>query len=634
MLEALRKSTTGILAKGLIALLVLSFAVWGIADVVTGVGRTTVATIGDSEIGANEFQREYQQQLDGFSAQFRRRLTPAQARSLGIEARILITMIGSRAVDNHARQLNLSITDKAVEESIRQDPLFKGPNGEFSPARLADLLYRGGYTEDYFVASRRTDIIRDQLTGAMLENVAVPEVLQDVYRTYRDQQRIVRYFTIDPKKSVKLAEPTPEQLKKVYDADKAKFMTPETRELEVLMVTADDAKKKIKISDDDLKKDYEQSKDTFSVPEKRKLLQVAFKDKAAAEKARSEILGGKSFKDVAAANGAKESDIDLGLVTQSQLIDPKIAEAAFKLEKDKVSDVVEGRFSTVLLLATEIQPGKTPGFDEVKERIRDRLASRKAPTEIRSLHDQVDDNRLAGKSLAEIGKLLDVTYKKIPAIERNGNGPDGKPALESADRATILSTAYGSSPGVENEVIELTDGGYAWVRVLGVTKPVQEPFDKITEKIKDVWRSNETQKAVTKLAKEYVDKLKGGATFEETAKAAGSEVKTTPAFKRGDSLPDFSSAAVSSAFAAGPNAPKSAATTDGKSRIVFEVTEIKAPATPKDAEKTALVEQLSNQLRTDVVAEYVIALRERLGVSINQRLLDQTIGIAPREGSY
>ncbi|MGI9409569.1 MAG: SurA N-terminal domain-containing protein [Hyphomicrobiaceae bacterium] len=634
MLEALRKSTSGILAKGLIALLVLSFAVWGIADVVTGVGRTTVATIGDTEIGANEFQREYQQQLEGFSAQFRRRLTPTQARSLGIEARILTTMIGSRAVDNHARELNLSITDKAVEESIRRDPLFKGPNGEFSPARLADLLYRGGYTEDYFIASRRTDIIRDQLTGAMLENVAVPEVLQDVYRTYRDQQRVVRYFTIDPKAAVKLAEPTPEQLKKVYDADKAKFMTPETRQLEVLMVTADDAKKKIEISDDELKEDYEKNKDGFSVPEKRKVLQMALKDAAAAAKARSEVLGGKSFKEVAAANGAKESDIDLGIVTQSQLIDPKIAEAAFKLEKDKVSDVVEGRFSTVLLLATEIQPGKTPSFTDVKERIRDRLASRKAPAEIRKLHDQVDDNRLAGKSLKEIGSLLGVTYNDIASIERNGNGQDGKPALSSPDSAKIISTAYDSSVGVENEVIELTDGGYAWVRVLGVTKPVLQPFDTIKDKVKDVWRRSETEKALTKLANEYVSKLKSGAAFEATAKAAGSEVKTTPAFKRGDSLPDLSRAAVTSAFAAGKNAPKSAATPDGKSRVVFEVTEIKAPANAKEAEKSALVEQIANELRTDVVAEYVIALRERLGVSINQRLLDQTVGIAPREGSY
>ena len=307
------------------------------------------------EIGANEFQREYQQQLDGFSAQFRRRLTPAQARSLGIEARILTNDDRlARCRQPCTRQLNLSITDKAVEESIRQDPLFKGPNGEFSPARLADLLYRGGYTEDYFVASRRTDIIRDQLTGAMLENVAVPEVLQDIYLTYRDQQRVVRYFTIDRNaKSVKLAEPTPEQLKKVYDADKAKFMTPETRELEVLMVTADDAKKKIKISDDELKaRTTSRTRTASRFPEKRK----------ASSRSRSRISrgGGKGK-----LGNPWRQELQGGcrcqrrqgkryrsrlVVTQSQLIDPKIAEAAFKLEKDKVSDVVEGRFSTVLLL--------------------------------------------------------------------------------------------------------------------------------------------------------------------------------------------------------------------------------------------------------------------------------------------
>ena len=42
MLEAIRKNVTGILAKILIALLILSFAVWGIGDMVTNYGRDAV----------------------------------------------------------------------------------------------------------------------------------------------------------------------------------------------------------------------------------------------------------------------------------------------------------------------------------------------------------------------------------------------------------------------------------------------------------------------------------------------------------------------------------------------------------------------------------------------------------------
>lgn len=632
MLDALRKSATGILAKVLIALLVLSFAVWGVADVITGVGRSVVASIGGTEIGTEEFRREYQQQLDGMSRQFGRRLTPTQARAFGIETRVLSSMIGARAVDNHAKDLDLSITDAAVDETVRKDPLFQGSSGQFDPDRLASVLINAGLTEQFFLQSRRADTVREQLTGSILENVAVPNVLFDIYQAYRGEERIVRYFTIDPKTAVTLPAPSADDLKKTYEGNKAQFMTAETRQIEVLMITAADAKKKIEISEEQLKEVYERDKQSFSIPERRRVLQLAFKDQPTAQKALAEITGGKSFVEVAKANGAKETDIDLGVISKDQMIDPKIAEAAFKLTKDKVSDVVEGRFSTVLLQATEIQPGKVPTFEEIKSQIRDRLADQQAAGEIRKLQDQVEDNRLAGKSLKEIGTLLGITYKDVAAVERTGNGPDGKPALDTPDRTKIVATAFDSSVGVENEIIELADGGYAWVRVLKIKKAAQKPFDAVKADVEKLWRSNETRKVVGELTKDYIAKLKSGTSFEDVAKTAGGTVKTTPAFKRGDSLPDLSPAAVTRAFAVAKATPAAVATTDGASRLVFEVTAVKAPAKLKDDDKKKVVQEIVGQLRSDTIAEYVIALRNRMGVEINQRLIDQTVGITPRTG--
>ncbi len=626
MLDSLRKSATGIVAKILIGLLVLSFAVWGVADVITGVGRSTIAAVGDKEISIYEFRQQYQDQVDAVSARFGRRLTPQQARAFGVEAQVLSSMIGSRAVDSHAEDLNLSLSDKAVEQQVRNDPLFQD-NGQFSPSRLANLLSRVGLSESQFMVSRRADLVRDQLTSAMLENVVPSQALLDIYRTFQGETRKARYFTIDPKVAVKLNPPSVETLKKVYERAKSKYMTDELRKLEVLMLTADDAKKRIKISDADLKARYERDKLNYSVPETRRVLQIAFKDRAAAEKAKAEIAAGKDFIEVAKASGAKESDVDLGVVSKDKLIDPKIADAAFALAKDQVSDVVEGRFSTVLVKVTEITPGNVPTFDEIKDKVRDSIASRQAPDEIRTLHDQVDDNRLAGKSLSDIAKLLDITLKEIPAISRQGNGPDGKPAFASPDQAKILSNAFDSDVGVENEVIELADGGYAWVRVLKVDKPKQKTFGEVKAEVEKDWRESETRAQLTKLAGAYVTKINNGTPIADIAKMAGGEVKETPAFKRADSLPDLSGAAVNQIFALAKGQAASSPTTDGKSRVVFELTEIGAPEKLTADEQKQLEEQLVGQLRTDAIGQYVGALRKRLGVEVNQSLIDQTVGI-------
>ena len=67
---------------------------------------------------------------------------------------------------------------------------------------------------------------------------------------------------------------------------------------------------------------------------------------------------------VAKEQDLTEADIDLGTLSQAEFADPTIAEAAFNLEPNTVSEPVTGKLGSVVLLrVTAIQPGKTPTFD-------------------------------------------------------------------------------------------------------------------------------------------------------------------------------------------------------------------------------------------------------------------------------
>ena len=67
----------------------------------------------------------------------------------------------------------------------------------------------------------------------------------------------------------------------------------------------------------------------------------------------------KNFNEAVAKLGFKESDIDLGLLARKDMIDPKIADAAFGLKKDELSKPVEGQFSIVLVRVSEIVPASS-----------------------------------------------------------------------------------------------------------------------------------------------------------------------------------------------------------------------------------------------------------------------------------
>ena len=73
--------------------------------------------------------------------------------------------------------------------------------------------------------------------------------------------------------------------------------------------------------------------------------------------ARNRIASGTSFDDLAKERGLKPADVDLGLVTKSEIIDPAIADAAFSLPSGEVSQPVQGKFGVALVKIGKIEPG-------------------------------------------------------------------------------------------------------------------------------------------------------------------------------------------------------------------------------------------------------------------------------------
>ena len=57
LLDNLRKGAARLLGMILMGLLVVSFAVWGIADIFRGYGAQTLIKVGDTEITSQEYSR-------------------------------------------------------------------------------------------------------------------------------------------------------------------------------------------------------------------------------------------------------------------------------------------------------------------------------------------------------------------------------------------------------------------------------------------------------------------------------------------------------------------------------------------------------------------------------------------------
>lgn len=626
MLDALRRGSTGWVAKFLFGILVLSFAIWGVADVFTGWGQGSLAKVGSHEIRAEEFQRAYQNELSQISQQAGQRITPEQAHAAGLDNRVLAQLIAWAAVEAHAKELNLAVSDQALAEALKNDPAFKGPDDKFSRLAFENVLNRLGVSERGFIALRRRDELRQQLTAAMINGVAVPDSMIDLVNSWREEKRVAEYFTIDADK-ITVPEPDDTKLRATYDANKGEFVSPEYRKLALLVLSVDNLKGKMEVSDAEAQTSYEETKAGYDVPERRRVQQIAFKDKAAASAAKAALAGGKSFGDVAKEAGAKDADIDLGLITRDKFIDSKIGDAAFTLPKDGISDVIEGRFATVLLRVTDIQPAVTKTFADVKDQVRDKVAKKKAEAQLQTLLDQVEDARSSGKSLKDIAGDMKLEFIEVPATDRFNKTPDDKPAMKLSDDVSIVKAAFESQVGIENEAIELRDGGYAWFDVLDVTDKKQKPFDQVKADVKKLTIDTERARLVAELAGKLVDRADKGEAMATLATEAGApKVETTLPFTRTTEAHGLPKDAVAKAFTLGKDKAGSALTMNSSSRVVFKVTEITPAPVPSKEQRDRITKDLQSALADETLSEYVIALQKRLGTHINETEFKRATG--------
>jgi peptidyl-prolyl cis-trans isomerase D len=625
-LDTLRKGTSRFLGLILVGLLVISFAVWGIADIFTGYGQQTLIRVGKTEISSQDYLRAQQEVLRSMSSQAGRSLSLQEARALGLDSRVMERLIGGAAVDNHARDLHLGISDAAILDDVMKDPSFKDALGNFSPGVFQQVLFQIGMNEHSYLASLRESNLRRQVLTTVGKVVNSPAILVDALNSYNGETRTLRYVLVPSSVAGTIPEPTEEDLKRYYENHQSKYTQPEYRKVGLLAVTPETVRAEVKITETDLKAAYEAGKDQLGNPEKRRVQQITFPDLAAANAAHQKLQSGTDFVELAKEQGLNESDIDLGTVSRTDLADSAISEAAFNLEADKVSEPVSGKFGSVVLLrVTSIEPGSTPTFEEAKADIEAKILKERASGAIFDLHDKIEDELASGTTLEEAAGKFKLDYQLFDQIDRDGRKPDGSTVRLPAQKE-LLNAAFATDTGVENDPIDAKDEGVIWYEVMGVVPEQLKPFDQVKEQVAKDWHNDELRTRVAKYAQDLVTSLNGGKTLEDIAKDLNVEVLTSDPLKRDSITVNILPPAVTQAFALPEKGFGSAPSPVDNGRIVFQVDKV-TPAEPLSAaESDMLRRRLSLLISEDAIAEYFGALENRYGVYVNQQALARLIG--------
>jgi len=622
MLQAFRQGIGSWFVKGFMGLLILAFVIWGIADVFRNFRTSTLASIGRTQISAEDFRRIFTERLQQLSRQAGRSITPAQAQILGLDRQILGELLSEAALDQKATSLRLGISDDALSRRITEDPVFRGPTGKFNHDYFVQLLRANGYTEAQYVDQQRRLDLRQQIANGIAGEPVVPKILAEAVQRYENEERAIEFVKLGRDQAGQIPAPTADQLKNFFEERKATFRAPEYRKIVLVALTPDTLASSVQVSDDDVRKAYESQVDRFRTAERREIDQIVFPNMEEARAAAQRIAAGTSFDKIAEERNLSLKDVSLGLVSKRDILDPAIADAAFSLSVGKPSDPIAGRFVTALLRVKRIEAANEKPLSAVAATLKSDIARERARREILDVHDKVEDERAAGGSLADVAKKLGLKTVTIDAVDRSGRKPDTTPIEDLPGRADLLSGAFRAQQGVETDPIELRkDGGYIWYEVAAITPARERTFEEARGLVERRWRDEEIGKRLASLADTIRAKVDSG---ESLAKAApGVAVERRDKIKRTVEVPGFDAATVGRIFATAEGKGGTYAVDDGTSQTVFRVTAVKVPPF---APTPGALKALSDGMQTDLFGAYVAQLETDLGVSVNEATLRSVIG--------
>ncbi len=429
----------------------------------------SVGTVGETEIGADRYFREVNNQIRAFEAQTGQSLPFAQAQAFGLDQLALQTVIAQVALEDETARLGISVGDEELATRIRDIESFAGIDGRFDRETYSFVLEQSGLTASEFEESLRAEVARTIIQGAVANGIGLQGIYTDTLFGWAREARDFTWAKVgEAALDAPVGVPDDAQLQTYYEANPADFTLPQVRNITYVWLTPEDVLDDIAVDESELRALYDSRIDEYRRPERRIVERLVFGTKAEAEDAAARLAAGESFEMIVAERGLSLSDVDLGDMTANQI-------------GTGAEDVAAERDMTLATIAwTGAQTdgiAAYDGFREAADSVREsdypeiadlsdgglfalRLDSVEAPR-LQTL-DEVRDAAIAGWQAQERGKRVFAAAEEMVAAFAKGETPENFGLTENTEKGLTRDAFIGGAPAaLIDTVFEIAAGEWA-----------------------------------------------------------------------------------------------------------------------------------------------------------------------------
>jgi len=535
-----RKFASYLVMGALMTMLIISFALWGIGDMLKVGGRNTEVAhvggthiplygwLGGTSVSVEEVRDRFNRQIEQIQRQTGQRPETEQAMRYGLHIRALEDVVQRAVIDNAMQQYGLIVSDSEVQAAIARNPTFQGTSGSFDPMKYRALLQQARISEAAYVADIRREIASTQLFGTVRTEGLAPASFRDDIFKMESEKRIGETVYIPDAIIVDVPKPTAEQLGTYFEANKAKFQIPEYRAFSYVLMTVDDVMGQVTVTPEQVKQEYDARASEFGSPEKRDVDQAMADSEDKAKKIIEAAKAGKSLEDAAKeVLGNADGVIKLGPVLKKDLPAGPLADGVFAAPQGIAPEPIKSALGWHVVRINSIEAGKVTSFEQVKEKIEAELKSQLAPDLLIKL--VTDFERSLGKTQSMVASAQEFNLKvrTIEGVDARGQDASGKQVVIGPASSELVQAAFATRESSESQLLETPKGEYFVVRTDRVTPARIPALSEVEPKVIDAWQAEERRKLADQKVKEAVEKANGGGDLGAIAKELGLELRTT-----------------------------------------------------------------------------------------------------------
>src|SRR5665647_301971 len=626
MLEAIREHSKGWLAKLILALITVPFALWGIDSYLQQAGSSVaVAKVGGQSITMQEYSNALQTLRSQLQAEGK--VDPATLEDPKLKQSVLDKLIITHLLNAEVNRAKFILSDEQLAKYITQLPELQ-QDGHFSQEVYDKLLAQNRLSPSQFEARIRGQLLTQEVREGIAGLAYLPNGVAEQALKVENQQREVSVAEIKTKDFVAQTKVTPEEVKAYYDKNRDKFRMPEQVKLEFVLMSANTLIPGMQVNDDEMKKFYAENASKFQGDEQRRASHILIsfgvsataQAKQEARKKAEEMLAEvrknpKNFEALAKKYsqdpGSAEKGGDLGVFGRGAMVKP-FEDAVFSMSPGAVSDLVESEFGYHIIKLTEIK-GQAQTYDDVMPQIRAELMYQKSLSKFSEQAENFSNMVYEqSSSLQPAAKAFGLQVQTTGWMSRE----EGAKFFKNDRLMNLVFTDEVLKERRNTEAIEVTANSLLSARVVDYKPAAPRTFSEVSAGIEDYLKQEQAAKlaiqkgesdlAILRQAKEVPALEWIPSVMADRKNAQGlTDLVMTEAFKMdAGKLPAYSGVANSN-----------------KGYLLVKVSKVESVLPAEDSDKQAKKIELQSSLSLEYVSAYIKSLKEKAKITVNQQLL-------------